>query len=101
MMKLVSHRDETSVSSWWNLCLITMRLTLYACIKNAQHAWERNGEQVIKNAGTGGKRFANRWGKLGETIYTLSNQTYIKIRTTIIDSYYKGYLIYQVTLKTA
>jgi len=22
---------------------------------------ERNGEQVINNVGTGGKRFANRW----------------------------------------
>ena len=74
MMKLVSHRDETSVSSRWNLCLIMMRLTLYACVNDAQHVrkkcatrekgmrngWEGMLEQVRRNAGTGGKRFANR-----------------------------------------
>ena len=47
VMKPVSHHDETSVSSRWNLCLITMKLTLSACVNDAQH--------VRKKWGTGDK----------------------------------------------
>ena len=68
MVKRVSHHDETCVSSWWNLCLITMKLTLYACVNDAQHVRKEwgTGEREIRNtlernAGTSGKRFANRW----------------------------------------
>ena len=74
MVKRVSHHDETCVSSWWNLCLITMKLTLYTCVNDAQHVrkecgtrvrgmgngWERNGEHVRKNAETSEQWFANR-----------------------------------------
>ena len=53
VMKLVSHHDETSVSSWWNQCLFTMKLTLCACVNDAQH--------VRKEWGIGEKECWNRW----------------------------------------
>ena len=56
------------VSPWWNSCLTTMKLTLYTCVNDAQHVRKECGirEKRMRNtwkrnAGTGGKRFANRW----------------------------------------
>ena len=68
MVKLFSHHGEIIVSPWWNSCLTTMKLTLYTCVNDAQHVRKECGirEKRMRNtwkrnAGTGGKRFANRW----------------------------------------
>ena len=45
---------------------------------------EKNGEQVIKNAGTGETRFANRWERLDEPV--------TNIRTTMKTPYLFAYL---------
>ena len=37
---------------------------------------ERNGEQVIKNAGTGGKRFANGRERVGKPFKKQGNEVY-------------------------
>ena len=63
VMKPVSHHDEISVSSRWNLCLFTMKLTLYACINDAQH--------VRKEGGIGEKECWNRWKTIRKQVRKL------------------------------